>query len=102
MSAGAAAGGDAAWRAMAWRASRRGTLEVSMILSGYLDGRAGEMGEEERAAMANLLDFADADLWDLLVTEAREPEEGQEGLVARLRAYAKETDMNGAGRNGAV
>lgn len=89
MTAGGTHGPAAAERAMAWRASRRGLLEVSMILSGYLAGRAGQMDGRERAAMSDLLDFADADLWELIVAETREPGAAQASLVRGLRDYAR-------------
>ncbi len=98
MSAGAPPDPAAAERAMAWRASRRGLLEVSMILSGYLAGRAGRMGKGERAAMSDLLDFADADLWELIVAETREPGAAQAPLVRGLRDYARGMHMELAGR----
>lgn len=84
-------------RAMRWRASRRGMLEVSVILSGYLEENEGGMRPDEFDAMRELLELPDADLWDMLVAESAAAPLRLESLVGDLRAHSK-TISNSNGR----
>ena len=74
---------------MLWRASRRGTRELSMILGAYVCERHGRMNAEERVAMDGLLVLPDADLWDMLVVEQADAQPEHARLVEDLRAYAR-------------
>ena len=75
-------------RAMRWRASRRGMLEVSMILDSYIEARRETMATAERASMERLLELPDADLWDILVAERADSAPDDVRLVEDLRAHA--------------
>lgn len=45
-----------------WRC-RRGLLELDMVLGMFLEQHANTMSEEELAALVELLDYPDSDLW---------------------------------------
>ncbi len=81
-------------KALYWRASRRGMLEVSIILRSYLDLRNGWIKDRDYGAMVDLLDLPDADLWDILVTESKEVEASQTSLVRDLRNHARNIHAN--------
>ncbi|MSQ54709.1 MAG: succinate dehydrogenase assembly factor 2 family protein [Betaproteobacteria bacterium] len=64
---------------------RRGLLELDIVLERFLKRYATELGEEELAALAELLDYPDNDLWEVVngKSERYAPRHGS--IVARLR-----------------
>ncbi len=81
---------DPAKRArLRWRA-RRGLLENDLILTRFLDAQEADLSDDEVEALSRLLDLADSELMDLLLT-SREPAGELDlphvrALLAKLRA----------------
>ena len=68
-----------------WRC-RRGLLELDIVLERFLKQYAADMGEEDLAALAGLLDFEDNDLWDVVNGRSERYDLKFRTIVARLRA----------------
>ena len=68
-----------------WR-SRRGLLELDIVLQRFWAGAGRELGDAEVPAFARLLALPDNDLLDLVMGRARCADPSLEGLVQRLRA----------------
>jgi antitoxin CptB len=68
-----------------WRC-RRGMLENDLILARFLDARGAQMTDAEVAALHQLLDLSDNDLWDLLSGKAEAPDAATRPLLETLRA----------------
>lgn len=68
-----------------WRC-RRGLLENDLILTRFLDSRGEAISGSELAALDQLLELSDNDLWDLLSGRAEPTDPALAPLVARLRA----------------
>ena len=81
---------DPAKRArLRWRA-RRGLLENDLILTRFLDAQEADLSDDEVEALSRLLELADSELMDLLLT-SREPAGELDlphvrALLAKLRA----------------
>ena len=68
-----------------WRC-RRGMLENDLILARFLDARGDALSDGELAALDQLLELSDNELWDLL-SGRQEPEDSAvKPLVEALRA----------------
>lgn len=65
--------------AIRWR-SRRGMLELDILLSGFLDRHEHELDDAQIEAFERLLAYPDAELWDIIAGR-REVEEGEKHLV---------------------
>ena len=68
-----------------WRC-RRGMLENDLILTRFLDSRGERMTDDEVAALLQLLDLADGELWDVLSGRIEPAAAALRPLVAELRA----------------
>ncbi len=68
-----------------WRC-RRGLLELDIILERFLQQYATTMAEEELAALGELLDYPDNDLWDVVKGSSERYAPRHRSIVARLRA----------------
>jgi antitoxin CptB len=74
-------------RRLAYRAWRRGTREMDLLLGPYADARLAAMDADGRAAFAALLAEEDTDLAPWLMGAAAPPER-HAALVAAIRAHA--------------
>jgi antitoxin CptB len=68
-----------------WR-SRRGLLELDIVLERYWKSVGDEMDEREAAALEELLALPDNDLLDLVMGRAETPEAHLRALVEKLRS----------------
>jgi antitoxin CptB len=68
-----------------WRC-RRGLLELDIVLERFVGKYAEDMGESELVLLAELLEYADNDLWDVVSGRSERYDPRHTGLVARLRA----------------
>jgi antitoxin CptB len=68
-----------------WRC-RRGLLELDIVLERFVRKHAEGMGEAELAILAELLEYADNDLWDVVSGRSERYDPRHRGLVAQLRA----------------
>jgi len=72
---------------LAWRC-RRGTKELDLLLSGYLEQRYDAAAPDERAAFERLLDLPDSELIGLLCGQTPPAVPAIDSLVAEIRACA--------------
>jgi len=68
-----------------WRC-RRGLLELDLVLERYLARHAAGMSGEEAALLAELLDYPDKDLWEVVSGRSERYHSRHQAIVARLRA----------------
>jgi len=68
-----------------WRC-RRGLLELDIILGRFLQKHAATIAEEELAALGELLDYPDNDLWDVVKGSSERYSPRHRNIVALLRA----------------
>ena len=67
-----------------WRC-RRGTLELDIILSRYLESRYSDADSEERAAFLQLLDCEDTELMRYLMAETDVDSKALSTVIAVIR-----------------
>jgi succinate dehydrogenase flavin-adding protein (antitoxin of CptAB toxin-antitoxin module) len=67
-----------------WR-SRRGLLELDLVLDRFWAGAGTRMDEEEAAALEDLLRLPDNDLLDLVMGRAEAPDARLRDVVDMLR-----------------
>ncbi len=72
-------------RRLRWR-SRRGLLELDLVLDRFWDGAGTRMTREEAAALERLLRLPDNDLLDLVMGKAQAPDAGLAAMLDKLRA----------------
>lgn len=65
---------------------RRGLLELDLVLDRFLQDEGEMLLEDEVAALSDLLDQHDNDLWDLVIGRSDRVDERLRGILARLRA----------------
>ena len=70
-----------------WR-SRRGLLELDVLLTGFLERNYHAMSARERSAFARLLEHGDAELLEWLLGRAMSERPELRDLVQRIRACA--------------
>jgi succinate dehydrogenase flavin-adding protein (antitoxin of CptAB toxin-antitoxin module) len=68
-----------------WRC-RRGLLELDLVLERFLARHAGGLGTEEARLLAELLDYPDNDLWEVVSGRSERYDPRHREIVARLRA----------------
>ena len=68
-----------------WRC-RRGLLELDLALQRFLEADLERLSTTERAALAELLDYPDNDLWDVLSGRKVCEDERLAPLVRRIRS----------------
>lgn len=62
---------------------RRGTLELDLLLTGFVDRHYSSLNPTERDEFSALLELDDEELWALLTEEVEVPDAG--GVLERLR-----------------
>ena len=65
---------------------RRGLLELDLVLERFLQAEGESLSEGDAAALGELLEQADNDLWDLMIGRSDRVEARLRGILARLRA----------------
>lgn len=68
-----------------WR-SRRGMMELDLLLRRYLDQRWAQADDAERATYARLLDCEDTRLWPWLLGRERPEDPEFDALIQKMRA----------------
>ena len=72
-------------RRLRWR-SRRGLLELDLVLDRFWAGAGARMTREEAAALEHLLRLADNDLLDLVMGKVEAPDARLADMLDKLRA----------------
>jgi len=70
---------------LTWKC-RRGLLELDLVLERFLQTQAARLSNEDLAALGELLEQGDNDLWDLVIGRSDRVEARLRGILARLRA----------------
>jgi len=65
---------------------RRGLLELDLVLERFLQTQVAQLSNEDAAALGELLEQADNDLWDLVIGRTDRVEARLRGILAQLRA----------------
>ena len=65
---------------------RRGLLELDLVLERFLRREARTLSENDAAALSELLEQADNDLWDLVIGRSDRVDARLRGILAQLRA----------------
>jgi succinate dehydrogenase flavin-adding protein (antitoxin of CptAB toxin-antitoxin module) len=68
-----------------WK-SKRGLLELDIVLERFWKRAGNEMNEKEAAALDRLLTLPDNDLLDLVMGRAEIPDAGLAAMLGKLRA----------------
>jgi antitoxin CptB len=72
-----------------WR-SRRGLLELDIVLGRFIEAHYEQLDEAERQAFEDLLDMPDNPLWDMIAGRAergaQETHDEQQALLEKIRA----------------
>ena len=68
-----------------WR-SRRGLLELDIILERFWKNAGGELSDDDAAALERLLQLPDNDLLDLVMGRAQTPDDRLRDMVHKLRS----------------
>jgi succinate dehydrogenase flavin-adding protein (antitoxin of CptAB toxin-antitoxin module) len=71
-------------RRLRWR-SRRGLLELDLVLDRFWDGAGTRITQAEAAALERLLRLPDNDLLDLVMGRAQAPDPGLADVLDKLR-----------------
>ena len=71
-------------RRLRWR-SRRGLLELDLVLDRFWAGAGARLTREEVAALERLLRLGDNDLLDLVMGRAQAPDPGLADVLDKLR-----------------
>lgn len=74
-------------RRILFRAWRRGTREMDLIVGRYADVHLPAMSEAGVDAFEALIDWPDTDLFDWITGQAEAPAEVNSDLLAGLRAF---------------
>ncbi len=62
-------------------------LELDLVLDKFLQDEGETLSEGEVAALGDLLDQHDNDLWDLVIGRSDRVDARLRGILARLRAH---------------
>ena len=73
-----------------WR-SRRGLLELDIVLGHFINVHYAQLNEKERQAFEELLDMPDNPLWDMIAGRAERgvqdaTQEDHQALLVKIRA----------------
>ena len=68
-----------------WR-SRRGLLELDIVLGRFIDEHYAKLNEAERQAFEALLDMPDNPLWDMIAGRQEATHTEQQALLEKIRA----------------
>ncbi|MDR2625621.1 MAG: succinate dehydrogenase assembly factor 2 [Zoogloeaceae bacterium] len=75
----------AAFERLRWRCTRRGMLEVDMVLGRFLENTFGKLPEAEQQAFIELADYDDMALWRLISARDECEDARLAPIVAMLR-----------------
>lgn len=70
---------------MRWR-SRRGLLELDIVLGRFIEAHYARLDEAERQAFDALLDMPDNPLWDMIAGRKEATPGEQQALLEKIRA----------------
>ena len=70
-----------------FRAWHRGTREADLLFGGFADRHVGEMDGDQLSRLEELLEVADADLYDWTIGRSPVPPEFDHDVMALLRAF---------------
>ena len=65
---------------------RRGLLELDLVLERFLRREGRTLSENDAAALSELLEQSDNDLWDLVIGRSDRVDARLRGILAQLRA----------------
>jgi antitoxin CptB len=65
---------------------RRGLLELDLVLARFVERQAPALSGADLAALDELLDYSDNDLWDVITGRSERFEVRLSGVVSQLRA----------------
>ncbi|MGW8269338.1 MAG: FAD assembly factor SdhE [Burkholderiales bacterium] len=65
---------------------RRGLLELDLVLERFLRRAGTTLSESDAAALSELLEQPDNDLWDLVIGRSDRVDARLRGILAQLRA----------------
>jgi antitoxin CptB len=68
-----------------WR-SRRGLLELDIVLGRFIEGFYTRLDEKEKQAFEILLDMPDNPLWDMIAGRQEAAQREQQALLEKIRA----------------
>lgn len=68
-----------------WR-SRRGLLELDIVLARFIDKHYAQLDEAGRQAFEELLDSPDNPLWDMIAGRLETTQENHQALLEMIRA----------------
>jgi antitoxin CptB len=70
---------------MRWR-SRRGLLELDIVLGRFIEAHYAQLNEREQLAFEALLDMPDNPLWDMIAGRQEAAQSEQQALLEKIRA----------------
>ena len=65
---------------------RRGMLELDLVLTGFLDKYYPKLTESQVKVFKELLDYPDADLWDMIMARAEPADNTMKTVLQLIRA----------------
>jgi antitoxin CptB len=65
---------------------RRGLLELDLVLGRFVERQASMLSGADLAALEELLDYPDNDLWDVITGRSERVDPHLRGVVSQLRA----------------
>ena len=68
-----------------WR-SRRGLLELDIVLGRFIEAYYTQLDEKEKQAFETLLDMPDNPLWDMIAGRQEATQGEQQALLEKIRA----------------
>jgi antitoxin CptB len=68
-----------------WR-SRRGLLELDILLGRFIDAHYAQLDENEKQIFEELLDMPDNPLWDMIAGRREATHFEQQALLEKIRA----------------
>lgn len=72
-------------------ASRRGMLELDLILVPFLEQNYSALDATEKDAYRSLLECEDTELYDWLMAKAVAPRADHQSLIEKIRAFSQKT-----------
>jgi len=75
----------ALWQRVRWR-SRRGLLELDIVLGRFIDKHYAQLDEAGQQAFEALLDIPDNPLWDMIAGRQEATDTEQQVLLDKIRA----------------
>ena len=88
-------GGEEPYKRVIWQ-SRRGMLELDLVLEPFVKLRYPDLSAEDRAAYRNLLRCDDQSLFDWFMGKARPDDLGHADMVDTILAFQRSRDLRAA------